>query len=80
MVEVNWIKTAERLPTVERKLAPEWQELRADSWEGVKPVWLLAAARHYRTCRISDSCIAFEGGYKHWQMILPPRVYEDQDR
>jgi hypothetical protein len=127
MIEVEWIKTAERLPTgndgragervlasfnslvvvrdwffvaenpnlyshwaripefappkVPRKLAPEWRELRADSWSGSKAVWLFHISNGYK---IVDSG-AFAGHfatleYTHWQPVAEPRVYEDESK
>jgi hypothetical protein len=126
MVEVDWIKTAERPPTVEdgdrygrvlttlangvaeirhwsvvvltpedypqwvciqavrppkaaRKLAPEWQELRKDSWEGRKEVWLFCLPKEYlvrdQRCYAGDSVTL---GYTHWQPVAEPRVYADE--
>jgi hypothetical protein len=66
-------------PKVERKLAPGWRELRADSWEGRKDVWLL----NPRTgeAPFAPRVLAGEvtgGAYTHWQPLVPPRVYEDE--
>lgn len=59
-----------------RKLAPEWKELREDSWEGMRRIWLREGDRviHGNT-KANMIC---DAGYTHWAPCDEPRVWEDE--
>jgi hypothetical protein len=66
-------------PKVERKFAPEWRELRADSWAGPKNIWLLCSLDGCKVGALhfyAQDAAAY--GYTHWQPMVEPRVYEDE--